>query len=535
MTGTADTEAPEFAKIYDLDVSVAPTNRPMIRADLPDMVYKTEREKFDAVIEDIKQRHAKGQPVLVGTISIENSEKLAARLGKRGVKHNVLNAKQHDREAEIVAQAGRFSAVTISTNMAGRGTDILLGGNPEYMALAKCGGDKNHADYPRLLADFEAQCAREREQVIAAGGLHILGTERHESRRIDNQLRGRAGRQGDPGSSQFYLSLEDDLMRIFGGDKIKPWMERLGLEDGEAIEHSMVTRSIQSAQKKVEARNFDMRKHLLDYDNVMNQQRQSFYNERREILGRGDVHEELREIIEGTLVAHLGLAWPERGQASAEDLAGLATTLEHQFGVRFDPTAPPFRPAADRETLGRAVFERLMAVLEEKRKRCDALAEQHRELGYPSFSDYEREILLRVADRQWKDHLHAMDGLREGVSLRGYAQKDPKLEYQREGFQLFAEMGQRVDHEVTELVFKFVLPDPTQLRPPPVAAPPRRAAAAPEAQAGAGRPGLPQARAAASGASLRPAAGASTVRAGRNDPCPCGSGKKYKKCCGADA
>jgi preprotein translocase subunit SecA len=532
MTGTADTEAPEFAKIYDLDVCVAPTNRPMIRSDLPDVVYKTEREKFDAVIEDIKQRHAQGQPVLVGTISIENSEKLAARLGKRGVKHNVLNAKQHEREAEIVAQAGRFSAVTISTNMAGRGTDILLGGNPEYLALAKCGGDKSHADYPRLLADFEAQCAQEREQVIAAGGLHILGTERHESRRIDNQLRGRAGRQGDPGSSQFYLSLEDDLMRIFGGDKIKPWMERLGLEDGEAIEHSMVTRSIQSAQKKVEARNFDMRKHLLDYDNVMNQQRQSFYNKRREILGRGDVHEELREIIEGALVAQLGVAWPERGQPSEEELAGFATLLERQFGVPFDPTAPPFRPASDRETLGRAVFERLMAVLEEKRKRCDALAEQHRELGYPSFSDYEREILLRVADRQWKDHLHAMDGLREGVSLRGYAQKDPKLEYQREGFQLFEEMGQRVDHEVAELVFKFVLPDPSQLRPPPVEPKPRRAA--PVAQAGEGRPGLPQAKGPASGGALRPAPGATTARAGRNDPCPCGSGKKYKKCCGAD-
>jgi preprotein translocase subunit SecA len=538
MTGTADTEAPEFAKIYDLDVLVTPTNRPMIRKDLPDVVYKTEREKFDAVIEDIKQRNAKGQPVLVGTISIENSEKLASRLGKRGVKHNVLNAKQHEREAEIVAQAGRFGAVTISTNMAGRGTDILLGGNPEYMALAKSGGDKNHPDYPRLLAEFEAQCAKEREQVIAVGGLHILGTERHESRRIDNQLRGRAGRQGDPGSSQFYLSLEDDLMRIFGGDKIKPWMERLGLQDGEAIEHGMVSRSIQNAQKKVEARNFDMRKHLLDYDNVMNLQRQGFYGKRREVLGRGDVHEEVREIVEGVLVAHLGQAWPERGQPSEEDLAGLALTLERQFGVAFDPAAPPFRPAADRETFGRAVLEKLLGLLEEKKKRCDALAEQHRELGYPAFSDYEREILLRVMDRQWKDHLHAMDGLREGVSLRGYAQKDPKLEYQREGFQLFEEMGGRVDHEVAELVFKFVLPDPGQLRPAPPA--PRREAAAPATQPAGARPGLPQAR---PGPASRPAgapgqapaaAALPTARAGRNDPCPCGSGKKYKKCCGAD-
>jgi preprotein translocase subunit SecA len=534
MTGTADTEAPEFAKIYDLDVLVTPTNRPMIRKDLPDVVYKTEREKFDAVIEDIKARNENGQPVLVGTISIENSERLSSRLGKRGVKHNVLNAKQHEREAEIVAQAGRFGAVTISTNMAGRGTDILLGGNPEYLALAKSGGDKSHPDYPRLLAEFEAQCGKERDQVIAAGGLHILGTERHESRRIDNQLRGRAGRQGDPGSSQFYLSLEDDLMRIFGGDKIKPWMERLGLQDGEAIEHGMVTRSIQNAQKKVEARNFDMRKHLLDYDNVANQQRQGFYGKRREILGRGDVHEEVREIVEGVLVTHLGQAWPERGQPGEEELATLATTLERQFGVAFDLRQPPFHPAGDRESFGRAVLEKLLGLLEEKKKRCDALAEQHRELGYPAFTDYEREILLRVMDRQWKDHLHAMDGLREGVSLRGYAQKDPKLEYQREGFQLFEEMGGRVDHEVAELVFKFVLPDPAHLRPAPP--PPPRRESAPAVQSGGARPGLPQSRPAAPAAKPgAPAAAAAPVgRVGRNDPCPCGSGKKYKKCCGAD-
>ncbi len=531
MTGTADTEAPEFAKIYDLDVIVAPTNRPMIRSDLPDVVYKTEREKFDAVIEDIKVRHEKGQPVLVGTISIENSERLSSRLGKRGVKHNVLNAKQHEREAEIVAQAGRFSAVTISTNMAGRGTDILLGGNPEYLALAKCGGDKQHADYPRLLAEFEAQCAAEREQVIAAGGLHILGTERHESRRIDNQLRGRAGRQGDPGSSQFYLSLEDDLMRIFGGDKIKPWMERLGLQDGEAIEHRMVTRSIQNAQKKVEARNFDIRKHLLDYDNVANQQRKSFYGKRREILGSGDVHQEVLAIVEGVLVTHLAQVWPEKGTPGDEELAGLATTLEHQFGVPFDPRREPFRVdgrLAERDDVGRAVFDGLLAVLEEKRKRCDGLAEQHRELGYPSFAEYEREILLRVADRQWKDHLHAMDGLREGVSLRGYAQKDPKLEYQREGFAIFEQMGQRVDHEVAELVFKFVLPDPAQLRPRPV---PREAPPPPPRDGGGARPGLPQAR----GGTPPAASGAALPRVGRNEPCPCGSGKKYKKCHGGGA
>jgi preprotein translocase subunit SecA len=530
MTGTADTEAPEFAKIYDLDVMVVPTNRPMIRDDQPDVVYKTEREKFDAVIEDIRDRNAQGQPVLVGTISIENSERLSSRLGKRGVKHNVLNAKQHDREAEIVAQAGRKGAVTISTNMAGRGTDIVLGGNPEYLALAKCGGEKAHPDYPRLLAQFEAQCEAERGEVLEAGGLHILGTERHESRRIDNQLRGRSGRQGDPGSSQFYLSLEDDLMRIFGGDKIKPWMERLGLEDGEAIEHGMVTRSIQNAQKKVEARNFDIRKHLLDYDNVMNQQRKSFYGKRREVLGSGDVHEEVLAIVEGVLVAHLDQHWPEKGSPDEDELAQLATTLEHQFGVAFDPQQPPFRTEAkvlERDTFARAVLERLVGELEEKRKRCDTLAEEHREAGYPSFADYEREILLRVSDRQWKDHLHAMDGLREGVSLRGYAQKDPKLEYQREGFALFEQMGQRVDHEVAELVFKFVLPEPGQLRPPP-------RQEAPPSSPGGGRPGLPQSQP-GRGKPGAPAGGMPATRVGRNDPCPCGSGKKFKKCHGAKA
>jgi preprotein translocase subunit SecA len=274
-----------------------------------------------------------------------------------------------------------------------------------------------------------------------------------------------------------------------------------------------------------------MRKHLLDYDNVANQQRQGFYGKRREILGRGDVHEEMREIVEGVLVAHLGQAWPERGQPGDEEIAALATTLDRQFGVTFDPRQPPFHPAGDRDAVGRAVLDKLLGVLEEKKKRCDALAEQHRELGYPSFTDYEREILLRVMDRQWKDHLHAMDGLREGVSLRGYAQKDPKLEYQREGFQLFEEMGQRVDQEVAELVFKFVLPDPAHLRP----APPPRREAAPAAQPGA-RPGLPQSRPATAGASGAKAAVAAPVgRVGRNDPCPCGSGRKYKKCCGADA
>jgi preprotein translocase subunit SecA len=541
MTGTADTEAPEFAKIYDLDVLVIPPNRPMIRADLPDVIYKTKREKFEAAVEEIRERHATGQPILVGTISIEMSETLSRMLHKKGVKHNVLNAKQHEREAEIVAQAGRKGAVTISTNMAGRGTDIILGGNPEMLALSRCKEGRDDPAFPGLFAEFEAECAVERGAVVAAGGLHIVGTERHESRRIDNQLRGRSGRQGDPGSSRFYLSLEDDLLRIFGSERITPWMERLGLQEGEAIEHRFITRAIENAQKKVEARNFDLRKHLLDYDDVMNRQRQAFYGRRREILGREDVHEEVLEMTEGLLVGLLEEHWPEKGAPEAEELGGLARALEAQFGVAFDPRQAPFvedgRPAAERDALGRAVLDRLLAVLEEKRARCDALAEQHREAGYPGFAQFERAFLLQTLDRQWKDHLHSMDGLREGINLRGYAQRDPKVEYQREGYGLFEEMNGRIDQQAAEVIFKFVLPDPVADRVGTRPAAPR--AAAPAARPGSvleRRPGAPPAPANRPGAAVGPGArpGAAPVaKVGRNDPCTCGSGKKYKKCCGA--
>jgi preprotein translocase subunit SecA len=523
MTGTADTEAPEFAKIYDLDVLVVPTNRPMIREDLPDVVYKTQREKFGAVIDEICERHESGQPMLVGTISIETSEKLSRRLAKRGVKHNVLNAKHHEREAEIIAQAGRKSAVTISTNMAGRGTDILLGGNPEFLALAKCGGDKEHPDYPVRLAEFEVQCRAEGADVVGVGGVHIIGTERHESRRIDNQLRGRSGRQGDPGSSQFFLSLEDNLLRIFGSERITPWMERLGLEEGEAIEHKMISRAIENAQKKVEARNFDIRKHLLDYDNVMNKQRQAFYSKRREVLAREKIHDEILDLAEGEVVNLLERYWPAKGDLEEETVVDLAKAFEARFGEPFDPDREPFRvggkPARDRDGVGRALFDRLLAVLDEKRCRCDAIAEEYVASGYPRFADFERTILLQTLDRQWKDHLHNMDGLREGVSLRGYAQRDPKIEYQREGFGLFEEMNQRVDSHVSEILFKFELPDPVQ----------ERRAAAPSSGppvAAEQRPGLPRPPAAKQRSGK-------VGKVGRNEPCPCGSGKKYKKCCGA--
>jgi preprotein translocase subunit SecA len=535
MTGTADTEAEEFAKIYDLDVTLVPTNRPMIRDDQQDVVFKTKQEKFDAVIEDIEARHAEGQPVLVGTISIETSEMLGKKLKKRGVPHNVLNAKHHEREAEIVAQAGRKGAVTISTNMAGRGTDIVLGGNPEMLALAKCHGDKNDPDYPEVFASFEKECSAEREEVVAAKGLHIMGTERHESRRVDNQLRGRAGRQGDPGSSQFFLSLEDDLLRIFEADRVKQWWDRVGVEEGEAIENRLLTRVIENAQKKVEARNFDIRKHLLDYDDVMNKQRQAFYGRRKEALRAQDAHAEVLDMVEGAIVTLLDRYWPEKGDADAEDLVDLAQAVTAQFGVAFDVSRAPFvengRPAGDRDTLGRAILDTVTAVLEEKRKACDALAEQYAADGYPQFTDCERGILLQVLDSQWKDHLHTMDGLRDGIGLRGYASRDPKLEYQREGYQLFDEMDERIDQQALELVYKFALP------PPPDQLPPRPSGIASRqggpALAGAGPlanppTGTPNRSASGTGSS----GGGRQGRVGRNDPCPCGSGKKYKRCHG---
>ena len=526
MTGTADTEAPEFAKIYNLDVLVIPTNRPMIRNDLPDVVFKTKGEKFNAVVEDIKERHEAGQPILVGTISIETSEMLSRKLKKQGVKHNVLNAKHHEREAEIVAQAGRRGAVTISTNMAGRGTDIVLGGNPEFMALARCGNDKDHPDYPSQIAVFEDQCAAEREEVVAAGGVHILGTERHESRRIDNQLRGRSGRQGDPGSTQFTLSLEDDLLRIFESERVAQWWDRVGVEEGEAIENRLLTRVIENAQKKVEGRNFDIRKHLLDYDDVMNKQRQAFYNRRRDALVQESVHDEILDMTEGIVVGLLEQHWPEKGDPDPEVMSNLIVALTAQFGVSFDPQAPPFlvngRPPTDRDAFARAVFDRLVEVLEEKKKKCDGLAEQYADIGYPRFEDVERDFLLQILDSQWKDHLHTMDGLREGIGLRGYASRDPKIEYQREGYALFEEMSARVDSQALEIAYKVQLRDPgdtpVPARPPPAAA---RPAEGPLADPG---PGVHP---------RRGASGRKSGKVGRNDPCPCGSGKKYKRCHGA--
>jgi preprotein translocase subunit SecA len=547
MTGTADTEAEEFAKIYDLDVMLMPTNRPMLRDDTADVVFKTKKEKFGAVVEELQARHEAGQPVLVGTISIETSEMLSKRLKKVGLKHTVLNAKKHASEAEIVAQAGRKGAITISTNMAGRGTDILLGGNPEQMALVKCGHDKSHEDYESQLAHFEARCAAERQEVLDAGGLHILGTERHESRRIDNQLRGRSGRQGDPGSSQFFLSLEDDLLRIFESERVKQWWDRVGVEEGEAIENRMLTRVIEGAQKKVESRNFDIRKHLLDYDNVMNQQRQAFYSADDEVL-----NEEIEACLEGFVVDLLGQQWPDRGDPEDDDYVEMAHGLEAQFGLAFSIEEPPFRTEeggrhGDRDSLGHAILDRLRAELAVKKEEGRRLKqEEYASLeGYPGFLDIVRSIQLQILDQQWKEHLHTMDALRESINLRGYAQRDPKIEYQREGFALFGEMEQRIDHQLAEFVFKFGYPRPrveAHSAPRPAAG---AGAAASDSQSraqaragtGAGQAGrggaaaAPAAAAAGMGAST--AAGGPVGKVGRNEPCPCGSGKKYKKCCGA--
>ena len=525
MTGTADTEAPEFANIYDLDVMLVPTNRPLLRDDLPDVVFKTKREKFNAVVDEIEERHATGQPVLVGTISIETSEMLSKKLKKHGVKHDVLNAKQHTREAEIVAQAGRKGGITISTNMAGRGTDILLGGNPEVMALVKCGHDKDHPDFLTHLAHFETECAAEQRAVLAAGGLHILGTERHESRRIDNQLRGRSGRQGDPGSSQFFLSLEDDLLRIFEADRVAQWWDRVGVEDGEAIENRMLSRVIEGAQKKVESRNFDIRKHLLDYDDVMNKQRQAFYSRRIDALRHEAIDEEVLEMVEGQVVAFLEEVWPDKGDPEAEEIEQLVALAEHQFGMVLPSDGPPLLEdgefPSDRTQLGHRLLETFTAFLVDKRASCVEFGKEFKEfVEYPTFDWFQRDIMLRILDAQWKDHLHTMDGLRESVGLRGYAQRDPKLEYQREGFAFFGEMEQRVDEQVLQTIFKFGFPRP---RLETMA----QASASSGPEAGRGLPGSQPAPPPGAG-SPGPAA-----KVGRNEPCPCGSGKKYKRCHGA--
>ena len=517
MTGTADTEAAEFAKIYNLDVNVVPTNRQMIRQDYADVVYRTEKEKFLAIVEEIKECHERGQPVLVGTISIEKSEKLAGLLNRNGVKHNVLNAKQHEREAEIVAQAGRKGSVTIATNMAGRGTDILLGGNPEFMYKQVLYRDESIPESRKLeiFEEIRSDCEKNKQEVLTAGGLHILGTERHESRRIDNQLRGRAGRQGDPGTSRFYLSLEDDLMRIFASERVSQLMLKLGMEEGVPIEHGMVTRAIANAQKKVEAHNFEIRKQLLEYDDVMNKQREVIYRHRRAVLNGDNLTSDLHDMIDSSVESTLNVYCPPDQYPEEWDVKGLTEVMHSQFGL--DLVQGKDDAGDSLRDVGRD------ALLEDLRTQAwDGYAKKEQELGPELMRFLEKTFMLQVIDHHWKDHLLAMDHLRDGIGLRGYGQKDPLIEYKREGFDLFAGMMERIKSDTLDRLFhvQAVRQEGEQPVHPPQAIPSR-----------------PQPRMTLNRGEEPVAAPAPAQRAenkvGRNDPCPCGSGKKYKKCHGA--
>ena len=525
MTGTAETEAEEFAKIYKLDVTVIPTNRSLIRINHPDVVYKTEREKFNAVVTDIIKRNENGQPVLVGTVSIEKSEAVSALLKKRGVKHEVLNAKYHEREAEIVAQAGRFGAVTIATNMAGRGTDILLGGNPDFLSkeiLRKKGLDPATAsadDRSAALQEARRITEPEHKRVVDLGGLHIVGTERHESRRVDNQLRGRSGRQGDPGSSHFYLSLEDDLLRIFGSQRIQKIMERLGMEEGEPIEHRLVTRAIATAQKRVENHNFEIRKHLLEYDDVMNKQREIIYGMRRQILDGESQADNIAEWIDDLVAGTLDGYAAEGAHAEDWDLGGLIEALHRQFDVKLAPAR--FEDVVTREGLGELVGEAVKQRYEERET----------ELGKDLMRALERHEMLLVMDTQWKDHLLSIDHLKEGIGLRGYGQRDPLTEYKKEAFDLFQDMVERTKALVVERLFKVQIVRDAPMDLPAVTAwatthESRGALPAQPGAAPAPAPAMPR-------PAPKPAAAPRTPtgeKLGRNDPCFCGSGKKYKKC-----
>ena len=586
MTGTAETEAAEFAKIYNLDVIVAPTNRPLKRIEEPDLIYRTEREKYEAIVSDIIDKQASGRPTLVGTVSIEKSERLSSLLKKRGIRHVVLNAKYHAQEAEIVAQAGHKNNVTIATNMAGRGTDILLGGNAEHAARQQClseevaeklpkGEEKfvddeefiyffhvdsfyrvPRPDWERIFSHFRQQMDAEHEDVVGLGGLHILGTERHEARRIDNQLRGRAGRQGDPGSSRFYLSLEDDLMRIFGSDRISGLMQRLGMEEGVPIEHGMVTRAIERAQKQVEAQNFGVRKHLLEYDDVMNKQRESVYTLRREIL-EGTIHLTEEETVN---TKHYALALAEE---ILEDI------VDRYAGKQVDIDDWDV-PAIIRETT--RVFgidPKDLESLDLGSKSADEITDaiwdvakggyerKEQSIGGELLRRLERDIMLQIVDAQWKDHLYSLDHLKEGIGLRGYGQRDPLVEYKKESYALFQDMKARIEEEIVRYLF-WLRPVSMEEGQPEAPAAVRAPRTAPRRSAPSSltmnNPGATPVPAFAGSRSSQATAQAQTPtpartggddvvktvrreepKVGRNDPCPCGSGKKYKKCHGQAA
>jgi preprotein translocase subunit SecA len=501
MTGTADTEAEEFAKIYGLEVIVVPTNKPMIREDHPDVIYKTEKGKFNAAIAEIEALHKKGQPVLVGTISIEKSEHLSHLLKKKSIPHCVLNAKYHESEAEIIAQAGRSCAVTIATNMAGRGTDIILGGNPEGLAREALRDKKEHTedDWKRALADAQDACTKDKEKVILHGGLHILGTERHEARRIDNQLRGRSGRQGDPGSSRFYLSLEDDLMRIFGSDRISGLMGKLGMDEDMPIENRMVTKAIENAQKRVETHNFDIRKHLIEYDDVMNKQRTEIYSFRKELLQSDTLEDRIFSMMDEVVDEILDIYCPQEKDREEWDMKGLSDAVYGVFSVI------PEIASTNLVSLREILIKEIKSVYGSKES----------EIGSEMMRYLEKIILLQIVDSQWKDHLLAMDHLKEGIGLRGYGQRDPLVEYKKEAFDMFSEMTERISTEVLRRLFKIRIQKQETIR--------REQKKQIQLNYNRGE-----------GSSVM-----QTVRrgrkVGRNDPCPCGSGRKYKKCCGVNA
>ena len=526
MTGTAETEAAEFHSTYKLDVIVIPTHMPMVRTDFSDVIYRTLPEKWDAVIEEIKDCYEKGQPTLVGTVSVENSELIARRLQREAVPHNVLNAKYHEREAEIVAQAGRKGAVTIATNMAGRGTDILLGGNPDFMArefLKKEEIDPDEVTEEKWSEAF-TQAKRivetEHEEVVKIGGLHIVGTERHESRRIDNQLRGRAGRQGDPGSSRFFLSLEDDLMRIFAGDKVKALMQRLGMEQGVAIESKMVSKRIESAQKSVEGRNFESRKHLLEYDDVMNKQRETIYGLRRQLMEEPDQREYLMGDPPQSGVAYDLLSDLTKRYLNPEVAPDDWDVENYKLQIK---TIYDFDGDAERIDFQNLTSQEVVDTIWEKLK--VKYAEKEQQIGVEAMRTYERIIMLNIIDAQWKDHLLSLDHLKQGIGLVGYGQKDPLVEYKKQSFDLFQEMLDRIDTNTIRSLFNLQIvsgePHETVRRRPPRRPSPLTFT------------GPNQGAAAGEEAGKVKTVVRDQPKVGRNEPCPCGSGKKYKKCHGA--
>ncbi|MCG5263077.1 preprotein translocase subunit SecA [Cupriavidus gilardii] len=529
MTGTADTEAYEFQEIYGLEVVVIPTNKPTQRKDFQDQIYKTGKERYDAVVRDIRDCYERGQPVLVGTTSIETSEYLSDLLNKEKLPHQVLNAKQHEREAEIVAQAGRPKMITIATNMAGRGTDIVLGGNVEKQAgFIEADANLSAEEKAARIAQLKSEWQSLHEQVKAAGGLHIVGTERHESRRIDNQLRGRAGRQGDPGSSRFYLSLDDQLLRIFAGDRVRAIMDRLKMPEGEPIEAGIVTRSIESAQRKVEGRNFDIRKQLLQYDDVANDQRKEIYKLRNEVLEAQDVGEMIKSLREGVLVDLFREYVPAESMEEQWDIAGLEKRLRDDFGLEL-PLAQTIENAQSIED-----EELLQMIVSAAAERYEAKVAQ---VGREAFAGFERSVMLQSIDTHWREHLAALDHLRQGIHLRGYAQKDPKQEYKRESFELFARLLDVIKSEVTRIVFNVQIQSPEELE---------HASEQIEDDlshlgnvryqhdefGGAGPDTGERAIAAAARGARDDSEVATMPRVGRNDPCPCGSGKKFKQCHG---